>query len=94
LSQRRFRVTVPAIALAVVLALSAVFFARVMAQPAAGLAPKFTVDPFWPKPLPNRWLLGQVSGVAVDGQDHVWIIQRPRSLTEDERGRDPHAAAK
>lgn len=86
LSQRRFRVTVPAIALAVGLALSAVFFARVMAQPKAGLAPKFIVDAFWPKPLPNRWLLGQVSGVAVDGQDHVWIIQRPRSLTEDERG--------
>ncbi len=54
-------------------------------RPANSMAPKFTVDPFWPKPLPNRWLLGQVSGVAVDGQDHVWIVQRPRSLTEDER---------
>src|SRR5207344_2729432 len=32
---------------------------------AGGQAPKFTVDPFWPKPLPNRWLFGQVSGVAV-----------------------------
>jgi DNA-binding beta-propeller fold protein YncE len=55
-------------------------------RPAEGLVPKFTVDPFWPKPLPNRWLLGQVSGVAVDDRDHVWIVQRPRSLTEDERG--------
>ncbi|MBI4594314.1 MAG: hypothetical protein HY728_08870, partial [Candidatus Rokubacteria bacterium] len=45
--------------------------------------PRFSVDPFWPKPLPNRWLLGQVSGVAVDANDHVWIIQRPRTLTED-----------
>ena len=50
------------------------------------MAPKFTVDPFWPRPLPNRWLLGQVSGVAVDAQDHVWIVQRPRTLTDDERG--------
>ena len=50
------------------------------------LAPRFVVDPFWPKPLPNRWLLGQVSGVAVDRHDHVWIVQRPKSLTEDERG--------
>jgi DNA-binding beta-propeller fold protein YncE len=50
------------------------------------VAPKFQVDPFWPKPLPNRWLLGQVSGVAVDAKDHVWIVQRPRTLTEDERG--------
>ena len=51
-----------------------------------GLAPRFQVDPFWPKPLPNRWILGQVAGVAVDAQDHVWIVQRPKSLTEDERG--------
>jgi DNA-binding beta-propeller fold protein YncE len=50
------------------------------------VAPRFTVDPFWPKPLPNRWLLGQVSGIAVDRRDHVWIVQRPKSLTEDERG--------
>ena len=53
---------------------------------ADGQAPRFMVDPFWPKPLPNRWLLGQVAGVAVDGLDHVWIVQRPRSLTEDEKG--------
>ena len=38
--------------------------------------PSFQVDPFWPKPLPNNWLLGEVAGVAVDAQDHVWIIQR------------------
>jgi hypothetical protein len=49
-------------------------------------APVFAVDPFWPKPLPNGWLMGQASGVAVDGRDHVWVVQRPRSLTEDERG--------
>jgi DNA-binding beta-propeller fold protein YncE len=55
-------------------------------QPADGLVPRFVVDPFWPRPLPNRWLFGQVSGVAVDGQDHVWIIQRPKTLSEDERG--------
>jgi len=55
-------------------------------RPSDGLAPKFQVDPFWPRPLPNRWQLGQVSGVAVDGSDHVWIVQRPKSLTEDERG--------
>ena len=55
-------------------------------RPGEVVAPKFVVDPFWPKPLPNRWLLGQVSGVAVDSRDHVWIVQRPKSLTEDERG--------
>ena len=49
-------------------------------------APRFEVDAAWPKPLPNRWLMGQAAGVAVDGQDHVWVVQRPKSLTEDERG--------
>ena len=39
-------------------------------------APTFTVDPLWPKPLPNHWLLGSVTGVAVDGQDHVWVVHR------------------
>ena len=46
----------------------------------------FKVDPYWPKVLPNKWLLGQVAGVAVDRRDHIWIIQRPGSLTEDEAG--------
>ena len=44
------------------------------------------VDPFWPKPLPNNWILGQVSGVAVDKRGHVWIVQRPRSLSDRELG--------
>ncbi|WGF89591.1 hypothetical protein [Marinivivus vitaminiproducens] len=50
------------------------------------VVPDFQVDPFWPKPLPNNWLLGQVSGVAVDKRDHIWIIQRPRTLSEREAG--------
>ena len=49
-------------------------------------APQFEVDPSWPMQLPNRWTLGQVSGIATDSQDNVWIIQRPRSLTEHEMG--------
>jgi hypothetical protein len=48
--------------------------------------PVYQVDPFWPKPLPNNWILGQVSGIAVDERDHVWIVQRPGSLTEREAG--------
>ena len=39
-------------------------------------APRFEVDPFWPKPLPNNWLLGSTIGVSVDSRDHVWIIHR------------------
>jgi sugar lactone lactonase YvrE len=39
-------------------------------------APKFEVDPMWPKPLPNHWVLGSTIGVDVDANDHVWIIHR------------------
>jgi DNA-binding beta-propeller fold protein YncE len=39
-------------------------------------APRFEVDPFWPKPLPNHWLLGSAIGVSVDSRDHVWIVHR------------------
>ena len=53
---------------------------------AAAEAPRFEVDAAWPKPLPNNWILGQVAGVAVDARDHVWIVQRPRTLTDDEKG--------
>jgi DNA-binding beta-propeller fold protein YncE len=46
--------------------------------------PHYAVDASWPKTLPNDWILGQVAGIAVDGEDHIWIIQRPKSVTEDE----------
>jgi DNA-binding beta-propeller fold protein YncE len=49
-------------------------------------APRFVVDPFWPKDLPDTWTLGQVAGVAVDRQDNVWIIHRPKTLMDDEKG--------
>ena len=39
-------------------------------------APRFEVDPLWPKPLPNHWVLGSVIGVGVDSRDHVFIIHR------------------
>ena len=63
-------------------------------QSIATAAPSFRVDTTWPKPLPNNWILGQVSGIATDGQDHVWVLQRPRSLTDDEAGaaqKPPHS---
>jgi DNA-binding beta-propeller fold protein YncE len=39
-------------------------------------APRFEVDPQWPKPLPNHWILGSTIGVGVDSRDHVFIIHR------------------
>src|SRR5438445_34943 len=50
-------------------------------------APRFTVDPMWPKPLGNHWILGSVTGVAVDAQDHIWIVHRGiDSLEPNEKG--------
>jgi DNA-binding beta-propeller fold protein YncE len=48
--------------------------------------PRFEVDASWPKQLPNNWILGQVGGITVDSEGHIWIIHRPRSLTDDEKG--------
>jgi DNA-binding beta-propeller fold protein YncE len=42
-------------------------------------APRFEVDPFWPKPLPNGFILGMSIGVGVDSRDHVWIVHRTNS---------------
>ena len=51
-------------------------------------APMFEVDPLWPKPLPNHWVLGSTIGVWADAQDHVWIIHRASSLAAGERRLD------
>jgi DNA-binding beta-propeller fold protein YncE len=48
--------------------------------------PKYQVDATWPRELPNNWIMGQVGGMAVDRQDHIWVLQRPGSDTPDELG--------
>ncbi len=50
---------------------------------AQGNPPKYEVDPSWPRPLPNKWVTGAVSGVCTDAQDHVFIVNRG-NLTENE----------
>jgi hypothetical protein len=57
------------------------------AQGAQVQAPQFEVDPLWPKPLPNNWLLGWTIGVWADEQDNIWVIHRGASgLHNNERG--------
>ena len=75
---------------ALMIALSVGSLALERASQLPGAAPSFQVDPFWPK-LPKAWILGQVSGVAVDAQDHVWVLQRPWSLNNDELKKNPEA---
>src|ERR1700680_3673197 len=65
---------------------SALIQKRVVVHAAGGTqAPRFEVDPMWPKPLPNHWLLGQTIGVSVDSNDHIWIIHRGGSLEPGEQ---------
>jgi len=58
-------------------------------------APRFEVDPAFPKPLPNHWQLGETIGVDVDAQDHVWIVHRADQVVYGETGADqtPPAAS-
>ncbi len=68
-----------------VMAAGIVYFGQSRLQRAsasAAEAPIFEVDPFWPKPLPNHWVLGSVVGVGVDSRDHVFIIHRKAPLNE------------
>src|SRR5450755_3176390 len=56
------------------------------------VAPIFTVDPLWPKPMPNHWILGSAVGVAVDAKDHVFVINLTDSFnarTESGSGTNP-----
>ncbi len=56
------------------------------------VAPRFEVDPMWPKPLPNHWVMGNIIGVSVDSADHIWIIHRQGSLEAMENYADPNPA--
>lgn len=61
---------------AIVVTSAACWTAFLVTPSAFQAAPSFTVDPLWPRPLPNHWLLGSVTGVAVDAQDHIWVVHR------------------
>src|SRR5436190_13385727 len=65
-----------------VAALAAVLFVFTAQTPMS--VPAYEVDPAWPRPLPNHWIVGAVVGVAVDGRDHIWITHRPSTLQPNE----------
>jgi hypothetical protein len=72
------------------MACGAVSFAVAVFAPAPlraqAAAPKFEVDPYWPKPLPGRWVTGELGGLCVDSKDHVFLVQR----VNDVGGMDGH----
>jgi hypothetical protein len=71
-----------------VLAVCVVFFGAGLFRALRGAptetAPKFRFDPDWPKPLPHKWKIGGITGLAVDKDDNVWAYDRPNDLTDIE----------
>src|SRR5215813_6840495 len=48
--------------------------------------PQYKVDPFWPKPLPNKWSMQQIVDIYVDKDDHIWVLNRRVDARPDELG--------
>jgi DNA-binding beta-propeller fold protein YncE len=83
------------VALLAILAVGQMVLERTSAaQNTSGVqAPRFEVDPLWPKPMPNHWVLGQTIGVWVDTDDHVWIVHRSSAtLADNEKGIEKQTA--
>jgi hypothetical protein len=68
----------------IVVSVAAIATLAAFERQSSAMAPAYDVDPAWPKALPNQWILGAVAGVAVDAQDHVWIVHRPSTLQPNE----------
>jgi DNA-binding beta-propeller fold protein YncE len=71
---RKFYVGAAFVAILVALGASQALLDNASAQ--AKQAPKFEVDPFWPKPMPNNWVMGMTIGIGISSDDHVWVIHR------------------
>ena len=71
---------------AVVICLSCMLFLAVAPAARAQNAPIYEVDPSWPKPLPNHWLMQGVPVMVTDKDDHIWVYNRPRDINPDESG--------
>ena len=81
------RRSVSAFATVVMVGLSAWFMAEGTAQQEGTLRPPaFQVDPAWPT-IPNNWVLGEVTSIAVDSHDHIWVLHRPRSIPAEKRAK-------
>src|SRR5260370_42324262 len=63
---------------------SSLLSTRAVVEAAGVAAPRFVVDPMWPKPLPNHWVIGSVIGVAADANHDLWILHPKGSLDLEE----------
>ena len=63
----------------------AVVFDKPTAAQAGRQVPRFEPDPLWSQTLPNKWVTGQVGGLAVDSHDNVWVFHRPDTIPDGEK---------
>ena len=83
--KRNLLVAAAFLTLMAVLGVGSVMLERRAGVQAAGVqAPMFEVDPMWPKPLPNHWVMGWTVGVGVDREDHVWVVHQANKLEPPE----------
>jgi len=91
--KRNFLIGATFVALLVALGIGQSVLDQAAVEAQAVQAPMFEVDPMWPKPLPNHWVLGSTIGVGVDSRDHVYIIHRGAATlnarTENGAEQDP-----
>lgn len=82
-----FRGVATFLTIVVLLGAAAIVLQRVASAQGAkpDQAPMFQVDPLWPKPLPNKWVIGSTVGLSVDSRDHVWIIYRLSTVEDNEK---------
>jgi hypothetical protein len=74
-----------ALILLVLTSATLVIVERVTTAQESTSVPNFEMDPLFFQNLPNRWTTGQVGGISVDNQDHIWILHRPATIAEGER---------
>ena len=75
----------PAVSLGCALWLVVTGMSPAAARPGGPPAPMFEPDPHWSQALPNKWVTGQVGGVAVDRHDHLWVFHRPATIPDGEK---------
>src|SRR5258708_40050194 len=71
---------------ALAIGISCILSGAVVPAARAQNPPVYEVDPSWPKPLPNKWLMQGVPVMVTDKDDHIWVFNRPRDINPDETG--------
>src|SRR4029077_5248516 len=74
------------ILIALAICLCAFLVAGLIGAERGAAMPVYKVDPFWPKPLPNKYLMQGAPTMVTDKDDHIWVLNRPRDINPDESG--------